>query len=386
MNRICFVTTVSCTLDAFVMELSEYLHSTGKYDITFICDDDESFRQRLPGYIHYIPVSMKRGISLGMFRAIGEMRKIFRREKFDLIQYSTPNAAFYASIAAKAENVPVRLYCQWGIRYMGFHGLSRLIFKALEKKTCKNSTAIEPESFSIFDFAVSEKLYSKEKGEVIWNGSACGVNTELYDIHRKNDWRKELRSHFGFNDEDIVYGFAARLTCDKGINELLAGFREAAIPNGKLLVMGGMDDESSINPELLSWARNQPNVIFTGKVSEIYKYYAALDVFLSPSYREGFGLVLIEAQAMGLPVIATDVPGQIDAFLPEKTGIAVPVMDAHAVAAAMARFASDCQLRQHMGNVAHDYVVASYAQDELFRRLEEKRALLIEGGTPSCPK
>ena len=386
MIRICFVTTVSCTLDAFVMDLAAYLHQTGKFDISFLCDRDDSFSARLPDYIHYIPVSMKRGISLGMFTAIREMRRIFRREKFDIVQYSTPNAAFYASIAAKAEKIPVRLYCQWGIRYMGFEGLTRRLFKALEKKACKNSTVIEPESFQIFDFAVAEGLYPREKGEVIWNGSACGVNLKRYNMNSKALWRKEIRDLLSISEKEIVFGFAARLTRDKGINELLAGFRDAHIPNSKLLIMGSMDDESTIDAQLLSWAKCQKNILFTGQVSDIQKYYAALDVFLSPSYREGFGLVLIEAQAMGLPVIATDVPGQIDAFLPDVTGIPVPLKDSCAITEAMTLLAADVALRERMGRAAHDHVISSYAQEELFRRITDKRIRLTEGGIALCQK
>lgn len=380
MIRICFVTTVSCTLDAFVMDLAAYLHDTGKFDITFLCDRDDAFSARLPDYIHYIPVSMKRGISLKMFAAIREMRQIFRREKFDIVQYSTPNAAFYASIAAKAEKVPVRLYCQWGIRYMGFEGLTRRLFKALEKKTCKNSTVIEPESFQIFDFAVSEGLYPREKGEVIWNGSACGVNLTRYNICNKGQWREEIRNLLSIDKDEIVFGFAARLTRDKGINELLAGFKNVQIPNAKLLIMGSMDDESSIDPQLFSWAKTNEKILFTGQVSDIQKYYAALDVFLSPSYREGFGLVLIEAQAMGLPVIATDVPGQIDAFLPNVTGIPVPLKNSSAISKAMTKLAADPALRERMGQAAQNHVISSYAQDELFYRIAKKRIHLAEGG------
>lgn len=385
MIRICFITTLSCTLDAFVLDFAEYLHRTGRYDISFLCNEDEAFCQKLPKYIHFFPVSMKRGISLGAPKAIRAIRNILRRERFDIVQYSTPNAAFYASIAAKAEKVPVRLYCQWGIRYMGFDGFMRFAFKQIEKVTCRNSTVIEPESFRIYDFAVQEKLYPAEKGTVVWNGSACGVNTQIYDISQKSIWRNEIRTKFSFAPTDVVFGFAARLTRDKGINELLKGFRIAEIPNAKLLIMGSMDDEASIDSEFLEWAKQQQSVIFAGNVPDIYRYYAALDVFLSPSYREGFGLVLIEAQAMGVPVIATDVPGQIDAFLPEESGIAVPVKDAQAIASAMCRLADESALCEAMSKSARAYAVKNFDQQVLFTHLEEKRSRLAVENT-SCRK
>lgn len=368
------------------MDLAAYLHQTGKFDISFLCDYDEAFAERLPNYIHYHPVSMKRGISLGMFSAIRKMRKIFRREKFDIVQYSTPNAAFYASIAAKSAKIPVRLYCQWGIRYMGFEGITRFLFKILEKKSCKNSTHVEPESFQIFDFAVTESLYPRKKGEVIWNGSACGVNLERYNIKYKDAWRRKVRQKLNISESCIVFGFAARLTRDKGINELLAGFRGADLKDTHLVIMGSMDDESTIDPQLLAWAKTQNNITFTGQVSNIQEYYAALDVFISPSYREGFGLVLIEAQAMGLPVIATDVPGQIDAFLPNETGIPVSLKSSEGITKAMTLLAHDPTLRKHMGEAAFQYVTSSYSQDELFRRIADKRIHLVKGDVSQCQK
>ena len=138
MKKICIVTTVSGTLKSFVVPTAEHLYKECGYDVTLICANDEEFAKSLPEYIHYIPVPMKRGVSLTALRSIRALRKIFKREKFDLVQYSTPNASMYASIAAKKEKVPLRLYAQWGIRYVGLSGMSRKIFKFIEKATCKN--------------------------------------------------------------------------------------------------------------------------------------------------------------------------------------------------------------------------------------------------------
>ena len=100
---------------------------------------------------------------------------------------------FYASIAAKKKKVPVRLYCQWGIRYMGFEGWKRSVFKYLEKKTCDNSTFIEAESHNIRNFSLDEKLYNADRSCVIWNGSASGVDLNKFDISRKNCWREKIK-------------------------------------------------------------------------------------------------------------------------------------------------------------------------------------------------
>ena len=116
MYKVCFVTTASITLKSFVLELADAMHKTGSFEIHFICDNDDEFKSLLPSYIHYHPVPMKRGISFDGIKVIGKLRRLFKQEKFDLVQYSTPNASCYASIAARVAKIPVRLYCQWDLR------------------------------------------------------------------------------------------------------------------------------------------------------------------------------------------------------------------------------------------------------------------------------
>lgn len=181
MKKICFITTVPGTLESFVIKTAEYLHNSGEFDVTFVCDADDRFAESLPDYIHYRPVPMKRGINLGGIKAIRQMKKLFKEEKFDIVQYSTPNASLYASIAAKSAKIPVRLYCQWGIVYVAFSGIKRKIFKCIEKKVCKLSTWIEPDSFGNLRFSRAEGLYNESKNSVI-EAEAMGVPVIVTDI------------------------------------------------------------------------------------------------------------------------------------------------------------------------------------------------------------
>ena len=218
MKKICFVTTVYVTYKSFLKQLSQYLYDSGEYDVSLICNNEEGVLDDLPSFVHYYPVNMKRGVSFSAFKAIRQISEILEKEKFDIVQYSTPNAAFYTSIAAKNKNIPVRLYCQWGIRYMGFEGWKRKIFKYLEKKTCDNSTFIEVESHNIRNFSLRENLYTSDKSCVIWNGSASGVDLNKFNITKKEYWRKRVRSKYNLQEKDIVFVFAGRLTADKGVN------------------------------------------------------------------------------------------------------------------------------------------------------------------------
>lgn len=379
MLKICFVTTIYSTYRAFLKNLSIYLHDTGEYDISLICADEQEAHEDVPDFVHYFPVKMERGASLSMFESIKQIQVVLEKEKFDIVQYSTPNAAFYTSIAAKKAKVPVRLYCQWGIRYMGFEGWKRVLFKKLEKITCDNSTFIEVESDNIREFSLKEKLYTADRSCVIWNGSASGVDLSKFDISKKEQWNNEIRTKYGILENDVVFSFAARLTADKGINELLEAFTNLVekYDNIKLLVMGGMDDSSSLNNELMKIAENSGKVIFTGSVPDVERYYAASDVFVAPSYREGFGLVVIEAESMALPAIVSNVPGQIDAIVPNETGLDCVVKSALSLQKQMEKLFLDTELRKRLGANAQKFVEDNFEQKKLFEYLKKHRDELI---------
>lgn len=380
MKKLCFVTTVGSTYLAFLKDFSDYLYATGEYDISLICDGSESDNREIPEYVHFYPVTMKRGVNLSAISAINDIKKILKREKFDIVQYSTPNAAFYTSIAARAVGIPVRLYCQWGIRYMGFEGWKRTLFKFLEKKTCDNSTFIEAESHNIRNFSITEGLYGAEHSSVIWNGSASGVNLKKFNIEMRPQWRKEIRSEKNISDDEVVFAFAGRLTADKGVNELLEAFLSVSSHNQtvKLMIMGRMDNSESLNSLLMEQANQTGRVIFTGNVTDIERYYAAADVFVAPSYREGFGLVVVEAEAMGLPALVSDVPGQIDAIIPNQTGLACKVKDVVTLEAAMVQLLNDADLRDKMGKAAAEFAERDFEQKQLFGYLKKHRDELIK--------
>lgn len=381
MKKICFVTTVYMTYKCFLKQLSQYLYESGEYDISLICNNEKDVLGDIPSFVHYYPVNMKRGVSLSAFDAIKKIGEILEREQFDIVQYSTPNAAFYTSIAAKKAKVPVRLYCQWGIRYMGFKGWKRSLFKYLEKKTCDNSTFIEVESHNIRRFSLDEKLYTPERSCVVWNGSASGVDLKKFDITKKIFWRKKIRKRYNFSDEDIVYVFAGRLTADKGVNELLSAFLniEKKYSHVKLLMLGGMDKYESLLPELMERVKSSANIIFMGNIPNVEEYYAASDIFVAPSYREGFGLVVVEAEAMGLPAIVSNVPGQVDAIKENETGLTCVVKDSKSLENAMKRLIEDVGLQINLGNEAARYVRENYEQKKLFKYLKMHRDALISG-------
>lgn len=382
MKKICFVTTVSVTLRTFVVDFAKYMHDHGDYEITFICNPDGEFEASLPEYIRFIPVPMERGISLGGVAAMMRMVRIFRREKFDLVQYSTPNASLYASMAAWLARVPVRLYCQWGMAYVGFGGMKRRIFKLVEKTVCGLSTWVEPDSRGNLDFCHAEGLYPESKGSVIWNGSASGVDLEKFDISCRQQWRSRIRRTLDIPADAFVCGFVGRINGDKGINELFTAFRSVLEkqPGAHLMLVGDPEKSETVDADLYDWAEQEARVHFCGYTNVVEQYLSAMDVYVLPSYREGFGSAVIEAEAMGLPVIVSDIPGPTNAMVRDVTGLVVPMKDDAALEAAMERLLEDPALARRLAEAGHRFAADHFEQKTLFGYILEDRKRLLGDG------
>lgn len=375
MKKICYVVTIPLTIRAFFIPQLKHLANNG-FDVTVICSNDEKLQEELGKKIRYIPMDMPRGISLfSSISAISRLVGLFKKEKFDLVQYSTPNAALYASAASKMVGIKVRNYHLMGFRYLGEQGVKRKVLKLLEQLSCSMSTSIECVSKSNLELGVSEKIFKRNKSVVVWNGSTGGIDLNRFDISKGQKWRNEIRSKFNFSETDFVYGFVGRVTKDKGINEIFDAYFKLK-SNDKLLVIGNIEEEHGLDQELLKRARECSNIIFHKSVIDIEKYYAAIDVLLLPSYREGFGNVVIESAAMGTPAIVSNIPGPIDAVIPGETAKVVSVKDVLQLKDAMTLIRhSSCV---EMGQKASKYVKSHFDSALLNEFILKRKCELLE--------
>lgn len=325
MKKICYITTLGTTIDSFFIPQINYLATNG-FDVTVICSPDTpNLKDKFGDDVHYITLNIPRGISfLGMLKAIKGFKRIFREEQFELIQYSTPNAALCAAYAGIRCGIKLRNYHLMGFRYLGASGFLRKVLKSIEKWTCSLSTSIECVSKSNLVMGIAEKIFPEDKATVVWNGSSGGVDCTRFDYNKREQWRKEIRAELGYTEDDFVYGFVGRITRDKGINELIEAYFSLET-DAKLFLVGNIEDEQTLDTTLLNQARNDLRVQFHPAVMDIERYYAAIDVLLLPSYREGFGNVVIEAGAVGTPAIVSNIPGPIDTIDEGRTALTVEV-------------------------------------------------------------
>lgn len=371
--KICYIVTVPITIRSFFIPQLKYLANNG-FDVSVVCSKDELLQQELGNTITYHPIEMPRGISfLGSLKAVWELFCYFREERFDFIQYSTPNAAMYASIAGRLANIKVRNYHLMGFRYLGTKGILRFILKKMEKISCNYSTHIECVSNSNLEIGIKEKVLKKEKAQVVWNGSSGGVDLKRFDYSKRLTYRKEIRSKYGLSESDFVFGFVGRITKDKGVNELLEAF--LSIEDAKLLMVGKEEGASTLNQRIYNVSMENSNIIFVGQVKDVEKYYAALDVLILPSYREGFGNVIIEAAAMGTPAIVSNIPGPIDAVEIGKTALVVNKKDTDSLLEAMKKIQRMDYIE--MGVQAEQFAREKFDSETLCRKiLETKKEIL----------
>ncbi|MDD6483947.1 MAG: glycosyltransferase family 4 protein [Clostridiales bacterium] len=327
--KICALTTISKTMDWFIVDSMRNLAKNG-YEVTLICDMEDGFAQRNSDYAACINLPMSRGASLKDLLTVPfKLRKIFRKNKFDLIYYTSPNVSLYASIAGFLAGINTRIYSQCGLRYVSFTGIKRRIFRLVERITCKFSTHIRAQSPMNMQFAIDERLCPESKISVVGIGGTTGVDLKQCGSFDHNRARSELRNKYNIPKDGFVFGYVGRINRDKGINELIEAFcslREK-YENIYLLLVGMIDDTNPISENSMQTAKSNPHIILTGNVpsDRVYCYMSMFDVLVHPTYREGFGKVLQEAMGMSLGIITTDVPGPSEVVENGVSGILAKV-------------------------------------------------------------
>ena len=333
-------------MNSFIIPAMEYFVDKG-YDVTLVCTMSEDFIKKNSGKFHCVNIPMKRGIAIGdMLRLPWTFWKLFRKEKFDYVQYATTNASFYACIPAKLCGIKTRVYCQWGLLYVGYTGIKRRIFKWVEKFLCSSATHITVASKKNLDYAVEEGLMSASKASVIGDGGTVGVDLAVFDVEKREDFKAQVLEEYLELKGCLVFGYVGRIETDKGIGELLEAFESLNNDKYALLMIGRFDElRNDINPDLIERAKASGKVIFHGFTKDVPKYMSAMDILVHPTYREGFSMVIQQGMAMGCAIITTDVPGPSEVIEHGKSGLLVPDHSSADLALAMSRLAEDAEMR-----------------------------------------
>jgi len=281
--------------------------------------------------------------------------RFLQMEQFDIVHSSTPKAGLLAALAGLMVGVPVRLHTFTGQPWIEQAGFVRWAGRESDRLVARLDTHTYADSASQRQFLIAEGLVKAEKISVLGAGSISGVELQKFDLSAKPAKRHKIRKRLGIPDGSLVVVFVGRVTKDKGIVELLASMREiwSQYQDIHLLLVGQFEPERDpLPPEALDEIRSNSRIHSVGFVYDPEDFVAAADIFCLPSYREGFGRVVIEAGAMELPTLATRVTGLVDSVVDGETGILVPPKDVPSLVEGLLALITSPELRKRMGSAA----------------------------------
>ncbi|MDO7136441.1 glycosyltransferase family 4 protein [Algibacter lectus] len=322
-----------------------------------------------------VAVEMTRKITpLKDLVAVYQLYKVFKKEKPFIVHSHTPKAGTLGMLAAFLAGVPHRLHTIAGLPLVEATGLKRTLLNTVESITYSCATKIYPNSYGLKDIILEEGFTKEPKLKVIANGSSNGIDTSLFDPQLFNDADKNqaLRTTLNIKPNDFVFVFIGRLVTDKGINELVAAFKtlHAKQNHIKLLLVGPYETElDPLLPETLEFIEQTDAVMNTGWVDDVRPYFAISNALTFPSYREGFPNVVMQAGAMELPCIVTDINGCNEIVDHEKTGLIIPVKDTEALLKAMETVLELGDASITMGKLCRTHIVNNFERQVVWDAL-----------------
>jgi glycosyltransferase involved in cell wall biosynthesis len=294
--------------------------------------------------------------------ALYRMIKVFRQERPMMVHSMTPKAGLLCMIAAWWTHVPVRVHTFTGLVFPTSKGLQRKLLMLTDSITCRCATHVIPEGEGVkrdlLDFGITKKPL-----RVLGFGNVMGVDMNFYSRRLEVMERaRQLR-----DDSCFTFLFVGRIVQAKGINELCKAFNQLSRENKsvRLLLVGPREDKlDPVSEDSLRMIESNPAITYVGEVlgEDLLSYYAAADCFVFPSYREGFPNTVLEAGAMGLPSIVTDINGSREIIVENENGYIIPPQDSDALLAAMCRMMSDGRRRTYMASHARNMIGCRFEQ------------------------
>ncbi|ATA68463.1 glycosyltransferase family 1 protein [Capnocytophaga cynodegmi] len=323
-------------------------------------------------HIKTIELEMTRSISpIQDLISLYNFYSICKKEKPLIVHSHTPKAGIVGMLGAKLAKVPIRLHTVAGLPLMETAGLKRKILDFVEKLTYKCSTKIYPNSKGLYDFILENKYTTKEKLKVIANGSSNGINSSFFSPSQVSEEQKtELKQQLGIKPNDFVFIFVGRLVGDKGINELIDAFSYLNIHNTKLLLVGTIERElDPLKEKTIKEIETNPSIISVGFQKDVRPYFAISNALVFPSYREGFPNVVMQAGAMELPCIVSNINGCNEIIIEGKNGMIVPVKNIEQLREKMSILSQNKNLYEQLRLNSRKTIIERYEQTVIWQEI-----------------
>lgn len=375
------ITTVPISLHKLLSNQLKYM--SAHYEVIAVSSGGEYLKKvGITQGVRTEAVEMTRGITpMADLLALWKLYCLIRYERPLIVHTHTPKAGILGMLAAWMAGVPVRMHTVAGMPLLETSGLKRKLLDVVERLTCAAATNVYPNSHAMKSIICKLGYCNETKLKVIGNGSSNGIDIgtfdpALFDAETKYNLRKALN----IGDDDIVFCFIGRLVPDKGIHELIDAFVALSAANSrvKLLMIGPF--ESHLAPlarETVSTIQSHPNIRFLGYQEQVAVYLAISHIFVFPSYREGLPNVVMQAGAMELPCIVTDISGCNEIIIDGRNGVIIPPKDTSALHRAMSFLLNREDIRQQMAAESRELIVSRYEQHVLWRHLfDEYRSVV----------
>ena len=367
------ITTVPLSLEKLLEGQLRFMSS--HYDVTAISSDknrlEEYGEKEKVGTYH---LALTRKITpISDLQAAYKLYRFLKKEQPLIVHTHTPKAGIVGMMAAYFARVPLRLHTVAGLPLMEATGFKRKLLNGVEKLTYRFATNVYPNSKGLYDFIVSEGFSNKKKLSIIGKGSSNGIDTSYFDpgLYSETD-NLDLRKSLEIPSEDFVYIFVGRLVKDKGINELVTAFVNIseAKKNTSLLLVGPFEEElDPLFPETLDIIKSNPKIFSVGYQQDVRPYFAISDVLVFPSYREGFPNVVMQAGAMRLSAIVSDINGCNEIIKDKYNGLIIPSKNEKALQDAMFRLLEDIGLNDSLKSFTRTTIVKKYDRGEIWGHL-----------------
>jgi len=326
-------------------------------------------------------INIERSISpLKDLVSLYKLYRYFDKEKPKMVHSITPKAGLLSMIAAYFANVPVRAHTFTGLIFPTQTGFLKMLLLLFDKIICRFATNVYPEGNGVKNDLIQYKVTTKPL-KVIANGNVNGKDLSYFDPNLYSDESLKIeKENLGITDKDFVFIFIGRLVNDKGMNELVSAFCKLVEKHAdvKLILVGSHEGETDILPES-TWKKlnAEKRIIWVGKKDDIRPYLSVSNALVFPSYREGFPNVVLEAGAMGLPAIVTDINGSNEIIEHGKNGHIIPSKDEQSLLKAMTNFVEDQQLVLQMAKNARKVIAERYEQSYVWQSILEEYQRII---------
>ena len=374
MKKICIIVSTPMTVKAFLLKHIEELSKN--YEVTVVSNSVLDLPKEYKAKIFSKEIPIERKINLiSDLKSIWLLCRFLKKEKFDLVLSVTPKAGLVTSISAYLAGVPNRMHFFTGQVWVTKKGLFRFLLKSIDKLIATLNTCNFIDSPSQKEFLIRENILCEQKAIVLLSGSISGVDIKKF--HYNDKLRGQLQKKYKIHNSDIVFMFIGRLNIDKGILDLSTVFESLLekYTNIKLFLIG--PDEEDIERKI-SHLLEHPSVIRVDYVSDPQEILNVADILVLPSYREGFGTIVIEAASMGIPCIASNIYGLKDAVIDGYTGLLHNVRDSKDMISKYEYVLKDRGKIKEYGENAKKRVYIEFQDEFLSKELKKKIERLVE--------